>query len=278
MIESFAEVNGIKLCYSIDGKGYSIILVNGFGSKKEGWMGQIPALSKRFKVISFDSRGSGKSDRPNMPYTMEMFADDIKGLMDFLSIDKAHCIGFSLGGMILQHFALKYPKKLDKLVLINSIPRIPEGYGPEMFINSHLNGLELLKQDKVKAFWHGAKTGFHVKFRKEMEANPKKKFYNLWSVEDLINYYSTNPPTPIDIKNMSYALTTHDIYERLHEIKNETLILAASHDKLVPKSVMLELHNKIPNSIFKVIEKAGHESIKEKAPLVNQTLIEFLMN
>jgi len=278
MVESFAEVNGIRLCYSIDGKGYSIILVNGFGSKKEGWMGQIPALSKKFKVISFDCRGSGKSDRPDMPYTMEMFADDIKGLMDFLNIEKAHCIGFSFGGMILQHFALKYPKKLEKLVLINSIPRIPEGYGPEMFIKSHLNGLELLKQDKVKAFWHGAKTGFYVKFRKEMEQNPKKKFYNLWSVEDLINYYSINPPSPIDIKNMAYALTTHDIYERLQEIKNKTLILAASHDKLVPKSVMLELHNKIPNSIFKIIEKAGHESIKEKAPLVNQALIDFLMN
>ena len=278
MVESFAEVNGIRLCYSIDGKGYSIILVNGFGSKKEGWMGQIPALSKKFKVISFDCRGSGKSDRPDMPYTMEMFADDIKGLMDFLNIEKAHCIGFSFGGMILQHFALKYPKKLEKLVLINSIPRIPEGYGPEMFIKSHLNGLELLKQDKVKAFWHGAKTGFYVKFRKEMEQNPKKKFYNLWSVEDLINYYSINPPSPIDIKNMAYALTTHDIYERLQEIKNKTLILAASHDKLVPKSVMLELHNKIPNSIFKIIEKAGHESIKEKAPLVNQALIEFLTN
>ena len=278
MVESFAEVNGIRLCYSIDGKGYSIILVNGFGSKKEGWMGQIPALSKKFKVISFDCRGSGKSDRPDMPYTMEMFADDIKGLMDFLNIEKAHCIGFSFGGMILQHFALKYPKKLEKLVLINSIPRIPEGYGPEMFIKSHLNGLELLKQDKVKAFWHGAKTGFYVKFRKEMEQNPKKKFYNLWSVEDLINYYSINPPSPIDIKNMAYALTTHDIYERLQEIKNKTLILAASHDKLVPKSVMLELYNKIPNSIFKIIEKAGHESIKEKAPLVNQALIDFLMN
>jgi len=161
-------------------------------------------------------------------------------------------------------------------VLINSLPKIPEGYGPEMYINSHLKGLELLKQDSVKAFWHGAKTGFHVKFRKEMEANPKKKFYGLWSVEDLIDYYSTNPPTPKDIKNMANALSTHNIYDKLKEIKHKTLILAASHDMLVPKSVMQDLHNKIPNSVFKIIEKAGHESPKEKAPNVNKEIIDFL--
>jgi len=276
MTEEYATLEGITLCYEVNGKGYPVILVNGFGSKKEGWMGQIPELSKKFKVITFDCRGSGKSDRPDIPYTMEMFADDIKHLMDFLKIERAHFVGFSLGGMILQNFALKYPEKLNKLVLINSLPKIPEGYGPEMYINSHLKGLELLKQDSVKAFWHGAKTGFHVKFRKEMEANPKKKFYGLWSVEDLIDYYSTNPPTPKDIKNMANALSTHNIYDKLKEIKHKTLILAASHDMLVPKSVMQDLHNKIPNSVFKIIEKAGHESPKEKAPNVNKEIIDFL--
>ncbi|MFW9937080.1 MAG: alpha/beta fold hydrolase [Candidatus Thorarchaeota archaeon] len=276
MPEHYADLDGIKICYEVNGKGYPVILVNGFGSKKEGWMGQVPVLSKKFKVITFDCRGSGKSDRPDMPYTMEMFADDIKNLMEYLNIQKAHFVGFSLGGMILQNFALKYPERINKLVLINSLSKIPEGYGPEMYINSHLKGLELLKQDSVKAFWHGAKTGFHVKFRKEMGANPKKKFYGLWSVEDLIDYYSTNPPTPKDIENMANALSTHHVYERLSEIKHKTLVLAASHDKLVPRSVMENLHNQLSNSIFKIIEESGHESPKEKAPDVNKEIIEFL--
>ena len=278
MVEKFADVNGIKICYEIHGKGYPVVLIHGFGSKKESFMAQIPVLSQNFKIISFDNRGAGKSDRPDIPYTMEMFADDIRGLMDFLNIEKAHCIGFSLGGTILQNFVLKYPKRVNKLVLINSISKVPEGYGPEMFINSQVKGLELLKQDPVSAFWHGAKTGFYIKFRKEMEAAPKKKFYGLWSVEDLIKYYKTTPPTPQDIKNLAYSLTTQNTFKRLKEVDHKTLILTASHDKLVPKSLMLELHKEIPNSIFKVIDKAGHESIKEKAPEVNKIILKFLEN
>jgi len=278
MTESYAFVNDIKICYEIQGKGYPVILIHGFGSKKESWMAQFPILSKKFKVIRFDNRGAGNSDRPDMPYTMEIFIEDIRALMDFLNIKKAHLVGFSLGGTILQHFALKYPERVNKLVLINSIAKIPEGYGPEMFINSHLKGLELLKIDPIKAFWHGAKTGFYIKFKKEMEANPKKRFFNLWSVADLIDYYKSNPPTSQDIKNLAYALTTINVDQRLNDIKCKTLVLAASHDRLVPKSVMLGIHKEIPNSIFRIIEKAGHESPKEKAPEINQIIIEFLEN
>jgi pimeloyl-ACP methyl ester carboxylesterase len=76
---------------------------------------------------------------------------------------------------------------------------------------------------------------------------------------------------------MANALSTHKVYDKLNEIKHKTLVLAASHDKLVPKSVMEDLHNRLPNSIFKVIDKAGHESPKEKAPYVNKTIMEFLL-
>jgi proline-specific peptidase len=276
MSEKFAEVNGIKICYEILGEGYPVILVHGFGSKKESWMAQFSILSQKYKVIRLDNRGAGKSDRPDMSYTMEIFVEDIRALMDFLNISRAHFLGFSLGGTILQHFTLKYPERVNKLVLINSVAKIPEAYGPDMFINSHLKGLELLKVDPVKAFWHGAKTGFYMKFRKEMESNPKKKFYNLWSVMDLINYYKTLPPTPQDIKNLAHALTTIKAFEKLNEIQCNTLILTASHDRLVPKSVMYEIHKKIPNSIFKVIDNAGHESSKEKAPEVNEAILNFL--
>ncbi|GAG71998.1 unnamed protein product, partial [marine sediment metagenome] len=95
----YAEINDIKLFYEIIGEGYPVILVHGFGGNRTEWFVQVPPLSEKFKVIIFDNRGSGKSDRPNIPYTMEMFADDIAGLLDYLNIDKAHIIGVSLGGM-----------------------------------------------------------------------------------------------------------------------------------------------------------------------------------
>ena len=275
MAEKFVEINGIKMCYQIHGDGYPIVLIHGFGSKKESFMAQIPALSQEFKVISFDNRGAGKSERPNMPYTMEMFVDDIEGLMDYLEISTAHLLGLSLGGMIGLNFILKHPKRVNKLVLINTLAQLPDDFDPETYINSKIEALELAKEDPELSFWQSTQFGFYHKFRNKMKANPKEKFYGLWSVEDVLNYYKTNRPTAQDVRNIASSFKTHNAYEKLSEIKHKTLLLTASHDRLVPKEKMLEIHRKMPNSIYQIIEKAGHESPKEKAPEVNKAIIEF---
>ena len=95
MTESFAKVNGIKICYEIKGEGDPVVLVHGITAKKEDWICQFSPLSNKFKVIRFDNRGAGKSDRPNKPYTMESYANDLNALLDALSIKKANIIGNS---------------------------------------------------------------------------------------------------------------------------------------------------------------------------------------
>jgi pimeloyl-ACP methyl ester carboxylesterase len=272
MIEALADVNDIKICYKVEGKGFPIILIHGLGSKKESFMAQIPELSKHYKVIVLDMRGAGKSSRPNYHYTMDMFADDVKGLMDYLKIDTAHLVGFSFGGMIAQNFVLKYPSYVAKLILINTsgLLKIPKDADLEPYIQTRIKGLELSKTDPVKAFWQSTLLGFPHEFREKMMANPKKKFYGLWSAEDLIEYYTTDPPTPQDFRNIIYSLKTLNTSNRLHEINHETLLLTASHDVLVPKERMFEVHNVIPNSSIKVIENAGHESTKSEAMVVNK--------
>ena len=276
MVEKFAEINNIKICYQVQGEGYPVFLIHGFGSKKESFMAQIPTLSQKFKVISFDNRGSGKSARPNIPYTMEMFVDDIKSLMDYLKIEMAHLIGLSLGGMISLNYILKYPNTVNKLILINTLAELPNDFDPEAYVNSRIEALELAKKDSEFSFWQSTRFGFYSKFRQEMKANPTKKFYGLWSVEDVLNYYKTDPPTAQDIRNIASSFKTHNVYEKLHEIKQETLLLTASHDKLVPKEKVLEIHEKMPNSRIHIIQNAGHESPKEKAPEVNKVIIKFL--
>jgi len=276
MTESYATVNGIKICYETKGSGYPVILVHGFGVKKEDWIAQFGPLSERFKVIRFDNRGAGKSDRPKIIYTMEIFADDIKGLMDYLKIKKAHIIGWSLGGMIVQNFVLKHPEYANKVVLINTNYGTPDEQGPNVYKKMRLDELEKLKKDPVKAFWDGAITSYHRDFRKKMEADTKKKFYDLWSVEDLIREKTINPSTPEDIEAQANALITHRTYERLEEIKQETLLITSSHDRVCPKSVMVEMHEKIPNSTLHVIDKAGHSSPRSRAPEVNNIIINFL--
>ena len=276
MVEKFVDINGVRICYQIHGDGYPVVLIHGFGSKKESFMAQIPVLSQEFKIISFDNRGSGKSERPDVPYSMEMFVDDIVGLLDYLRIKRVHLIGLSLGGMIGLNFVSKYPNKVNKLVLINTLAQLPDDFDPETYINSKIKALELAKKDPEMSFWQSTHFGFYPKFRRKMRSNPKEKFYGLWSVEDVLSYYKTDPPTARDVRNIASSFKTHKAYEKLQEIKHETLLLTASHDRLVPKEKMLEIHKKMPNSTYQIIENAGHESPKEKAPEINKAIINFL--
>ena len=276
MTEQYADVNGVKLCYEVFGEGYPLFLIHGFGAKKDSWIAQTPVLSKHFKVITLDNRGAGKSDRPDSEYTMEVFADDINGLMEHLGIEKANIAGWSLGGMIVQNFILKYPERVNKLILINTNYGFPDEDGPEVYKNMRLSELESKKEDPVKAWWSSARSGFYIKFRKQLEADPSKKWYGLWSAEELIETSTIDSPTEKDINMQAGALKTHDTFERLSTIQNQTLILAASHDRLMSKITMEEMHEKIPNSTLVFIDKAGHRSPLEKAPEVNQKIIDFL--
>lgn len=276
MTEQYAHVNGVKLCYEVSGEGYPLFLIHGFGAKKESWIAQIPVLSKHFKVITVDNRGAGKSGRPDSEYTMEVFADDINSLMEHLGIEKANVAGWSLGGMIVQNFVIKYPDRVNKLILINTNHGFPDESGPEVYKNMRLDEIKMKKEDPVKAWWSGARTGFYIKFRKQLEADPSKKWYGLWSAEELIEMSTIDAPTEKDIKLQAGALKTHNTFERLSTIISPTLILAASHDRLMSKSTMEQIHEKIPNSTLVFIEKAGHNSPMEKAPEVNQKIIDFL--
>ncbi|MFX1454040.1 MAG: alpha/beta fold hydrolase [Promethearchaeota archaeon] len=275
MSEAFALINGVNICYEIYGDGDPVLLVHGLGTKKEAWIGQTEPLAKHFKIIRFDNRGAGKSERPDGPYTMEIFADDINALMDFLKIDKFHIIGWSLGGMIVQNFVLKYPYRVNKMVLINTNYSTPEA-AAESYKEMRLQGLKANKEDPVKAFWQSIRIDYHISFRKQLEKDPSKKWHGLWTIDDLIKNSITDPPTENDIIVQAKALLTHDTYDRLHEIKNETLLIASSHDRITPLSIMEEIHEKIPNSIFKIINKAGHASPRSRAPEINQLIVDFL--
>lgn len=277
MVESFAEVNGIKICYEKHGDGYPVFLIHGYGSIKENWMSQIPALSKVYMVINPDNRGSGNSDRPNIPYTMEMYADDIKGLIDHLGLEKIHIIGWSLGGMIVQNFIIKYPESVNKMVLINTFPGFPNEQGLNMYKQGQIDGLAAAKADPVKAFFDGG-IGWSRKFKKEMIADPKKKFHGLFSAEDLIRIKNRNPNTPEDIENAANAIAGHAVTDRLPDLQHKTLLIASEKDRIAPVYSMEQIHEKMPNSELIVIKVAGHDSPHEASPEVNQKIIDFLKN
>ena len=153
---------------------------------------------------------------------------------------------------------------------------MPKDFDPRAYIETKIKGLEARKLDPEKSFWDSTHFGFHPKFRRKMKANPTHKFYGLWSVEDVLEYYNTDPPTAKDIRNLASSFKTYNAYDKLSEIEHQTLLLTASNDNLVPKALMIQIHEKLANSSIFVIENAGHESPKSKAPEINNAIIEFL--
>ena len=275
---SFANIRDIKLSYRIYGDGFPVIFIHGYGAKKEIWKPQVAEISKNFKVVTFDLRGTGESDRPNIPYTMKMMAEDVNELAEFLNIKEVHIIGRSFGGMIAQNFALLYPEKVDKLVLIATNYGRMDTEWVEIPKNGRLEEIETLKQDPLKAFKQKSKWLFHLKFRKEMERNPTKKFYDVFSMEDLIKESKINPSRPQDIINQAEAMKTHYTFNKLGEIKHKTLLIAASHDRQTPVSIMEEMNKKMPNSELKIINEAGHFMTLSRASEVNKVILDFLEN
>ncbi|MFX1410727.1 MAG: alpha/beta fold hydrolase, partial [Promethearchaeota archaeon] len=126
------------------------------------------------------------------------------------------------------------------------------------------------------AFQHGARYYFSRKFWRMMEENPKRKFYDIFSAEDLILDSIEDISTPQDIINGAHAIAEHNTHGLLNKVKHKTLILCAEKDRLSPILVNQKLHELLPNSILKVIKGAGHSSIFEKAPEVNQIILDFL--
>ncbi|MHA2394983.1 MAG: alpha/beta fold hydrolase [Promethearchaeota archaeon] len=270
----YADIKGIKLCYKIEGKGYPIFLIHGF-AKKEFWIGQVKALSKHFKVILFDNRGVGQSDRPDMPYTMKILADDLKGLMEYLNIKIGHLIGHSLGSFIAQHFVLNYPELVNKLILLSSNPGFPDDKGVEIFKNNQIALYKARIEDPILAFYSKMKVRFSRGFLKKMEQNPKEIFHGIFSAEDLIRIENENPWTPKDIINHSSALVSHNTLADLHKIKNKTLIVTGDKDRLAPVLSSEQVHERIPNSELKIVP-GGHYFPLEKAPEVNKIILDFL--
>jgi len=112
-----AKVNEINLCYKVSGNGQPLVLITGFASAQNVWFSQVRAFSKQYRVVTFDNRGFGKSEKPPGPYTTKMLASDTIALMDCLGIKKAHILGGSMGGMAAQEIAIEHPGRLEKLIL-----------------------------------------------------------------------------------------------------------------------------------------------------------------
>jgi pimeloyl-ACP methyl ester carboxylesterase len=116
-----ALVNGIHFHYLQVGKGPNTIMLHGLTGNLAVWhLKMVPRLRDAFRLTTYDLRGHGRSDMPPTGYTTQDMAEDLLGLLDALEIDRAHLVGHSLGADVSLHFALHYPDRVDRMVLIEA--------------------------------------------------------------------------------------------------------------------------------------------------------------
>jgi pimeloyl-ACP methyl ester carboxylesterase len=265
------------MCYEIHGEGYPVVLIHGFGLHKEFWVAQISELAKQFKVISLDNRGSGKSDHPKEPYKLETLADDVKCLLDVLDIQKAHVVGWATGAMIAQYLVIQYPLRVNKLVLIAALTKLPvDRSGLEMFKNSQLTFHKEKLKAPENAFFKKMKQRFSRKFYKQLVQEPEERFHDIFTTSDLRDLVCKDSSKPYDIENRINAIAGLNTIDQIHEIENDVLVLAAEKDRISPKSVSIELNNRLKRSKLIVFD-GGHYFPLENAPEVNQIILDFLM-
>lgn len=114
-------INGITLAYDDHGSGPAVVLVHGFPLCRRMWHPQIKAVTDAgFRLVTLDLRGFGESDAPEGPYSMELFADDVAGLLDYLGINRAVVGGMSMGGYVLFNLVERHAGRLAGAVFITT--------------------------------------------------------------------------------------------------------------------------------------------------------------
>ena len=255
------EINGIHMYYEIHGDGEPLVLANGIFMNTTSWFGQTPEFSKHFKVILYDMRGQGQSDKPDGNYSFELHADDQKALLDHLEIQKIHHVGISYGAELGLIFALKYPEKLKSLVLSNCVSYI----GPLLNKISNLWRYACMKNDSEMFFHATVPFNFSETFIAK-----NKSFFDV-AIE---RYKLLDLPSFI---NLLDAFQRLHVTERLSEITVPTLILGGKKDLLKPPDpYSYILNEKIVNSKLKLIDDAGHALTHEKPEEFNSEVLGFL--
>ena len=258
------KVQEIDLYYEIHGEGAPFIMIRGLGSTADHWVAQVPAFSKKFRVVIFDNRGIGRSDKPDIPYTIGMMAQDTVGLMDALNIRRAHVLGMSMGGMIAQEIAIRYPERVHGLVLGCT----------------HCGGKHLFPPDEEigRLFGEYILTGSDEGFEKTLRALFAQR--TLKERPDMAQSYreisKRFPSSPKFLIRQFEAVQGHDSWENLVKINAPTLVLTGSEDVLVPPKNSEILAARIPKARLEIIEGGAHQFPVERADAFNHTVLDFL--
>jgi 3-oxoadipate enol-lactonase len=253
-------VNGVDIRYTIEGEGPVVTMSHALGCNLSMWDEQAEALSGRYRVLRYDTRGHGESGAPSGPYSLEQMADDVCELLSALGIAQTHFVGISMGGMIGQIFALKYPAMLLSLILCSTTSRYPVGIHTawaERIRTVEAQGMEPMVEAALQRW-------FTPLFR---EHRP--------DIMDRIRTMLQHTPVQGYI-GCCHAIPTIDATDRLSEVQCPALIIAGEDDPGTPVAMAQQIYAALPSSELATLRPASHLCNLEQPDEFNRVLLGFL--
>jgi 3-oxoadipate enol-lactonase len=257
-----ATVNGIDTYYEINGAEGApwLVFSHSLACSVRMWDGEVAKFKDRYRVLAYDTRGHGRSAAPKGAYTLEMLADDLHGLLKKLDIREAHFCGLSMGGMIGQTFALKYPGIFETLTLCDTTSSYPPEAAPmwqERIRIAEAQGMEPLVQATLERW-------FTQGFRKSQPDKVNR-------VAALIR------STPVaGYVGCCAAIPKIDVTARLKEIKVPALVICGADDPATPPAMARVIQESLPGAKLALIPRAAHLSNVEQPEAFARALAEFL--
>lgn len=253
-----------RIHYEVTGKSGAtpVLMIQGLGASKNAWNLQRIAMATRFRIISFDNRGAGRSDKPTESFTLEQMADDALAVLDAAGIDTAHVVGASMGGVISQIVAVKYPHRVRSLTLVCTACR------------NHPWRQELLQSWAKTAADKGM-----IEVGKEAAqwVMSPRSFRRLVPAFTWMGPLAALRPRHSFVSQIDAILNTReDLVDQLSTITAPTMVIVGNQDILTPRGDSEEIAERIPNAELVVISGAAHGLMMEHSSTFNRILIEFL--
>jgi 3-oxoadipate enol-lactonase len=253
------RINDIDLYYESTGQGPPVLLIHGLGSSTRDWEPQIAAFPAHYRVVAFDVRGHGQSDKPPGPYSVPLFTADTAELIRSLEIGPCHIIGISMGGMIAFQLAVDTPELVKSLVIVNS--------APEMIVRTFQDRLNVLQRSLLVRVFGMRKIGGVLSsrlFPKPEQESIRQMFIERWSENDQRAYMES-----------FRGLLGWSVSDLLHTIMCPTLVIASDED-YTPVSIKEKYVERLPHAELIVIEDARHAVTAERPEEFNKVVLDFL--
>ncbi len=255
----FLSCDTVNIYYEIHGQGDPLLFIHGLGSSTVDWKAQIDHFSRNYKVIVFDLRGHGQSEKVSGTYSISLFADDVACLIEKLNIQSANVVGISLGGMIGMHLAVFYPHLIKSLTVVNSPSEFPQKTPKARF-------QILLRFFIIKVMgmaWMGKVLAGRL-FPKPEQEKTRKEMAERWAQNNPQTYWKSTK-----------ALLNWSITDQLDKINCPTLIIGAQFDYF-PISDKELLASRIKNATLSIINDSRHGTPLDQTEIFNKTVEDFL--